>query len=65
MKVDIAYNGKSLGELVIPRTTPLFHTVAGGFQVGMDVGSPVSLDYYDKAPYALKNATMKFHAAHK
>ena len=66
LSVDISYNGKSIIETVIPRTTPLIYSFSSTFDVGIDVGSPVSADYFDKAPYALTNAKLhKLYAVHK
>ena len=35
----------------MPRNTPLVFTANDSFDVGMDSYSPVSLAYYDRAPF--------------
>ncbi|MGB6012351.1 MAG: hypothetical protein WBI57_13890, partial [Desulfobacterales bacterium] len=33
------------------RSVPAAHTASETFDVGADLGSPVALDYYDRAPF--------------
>ena len=44
-------NGKEVGQGRIGRTVPGSHTASETFDVGMDLGSPVALDYFDRAPF--------------
>ena len=49
--VTLRVNGKQVGEGRIERSVPGTHTASETFDVGKDLGSPVSLDYYDRAPF--------------
>ncbi len=47
LKVD----GKECSHLTVKRTVPGAFTASETFDVGVDLGSPVSLDYFDRAPF--------------
>jgi arylsulfatase len=47
LKVD----GKEVAGVTVKRTVPGAFTASETFDVGADLGSPVSLDYYDRAPF--------------
>ena len=49
--VTLTVNGKQVGQGRIERSVPGGHTSSETFDVGKDLGSPVSLDYYDRAPF--------------
>ncbi len=44
-------NGKEVGQGRIERSVPAMHTASETFDMGADLGSPVSLDYFDRAPF--------------
>jgi arylsulfatase A-like enzyme len=44
-------NGEQVGQGRIERSVPAAHTASETFDVGVDLGSPVALDYYDRAPF--------------
>ncbi len=44
-------NGKEAASGVVPVSAPLLFTANDCLDIGTDLGSPVSLDYYDKAPF--------------
>jgi arylsulfatase len=46
----------------VPRSPSLFFTTNDTFDVGMDSYSPVSEDYYDRAPFAFKGRIEKVFA---
>ncbi len=48
LKVD----GSEVGRLTVKRTVPAAFTASESFDVGVDLGSPVSLDYYERRPFA-------------
>jgi len=50
--VVMRINDKEVAKGDIPLTAPSFFTHTGTFDVGMDTGAPVSLQYYDQAPFA-------------
>jgi len=49
--VTLIVNGEQVGQGRIERSVPAAHTASETFDVGVDLGSPVSLDYYDRAPF--------------
>ena len=48
LKVD----GKEVGRVTVKRTVPAAFTASESFDVGIDLGAPVSLDYFDRRPFA-------------
>lgn len=49
--VTIKVDGKQIGEVALAKTVPLAFTASETFDVGVDLGSTVSLDYLDKRPF--------------
>ena len=49
--VVINVNGSEAARLELPRTVPLAFTASETFDVGVDLGSPVSTEYYDQRPF--------------
>ena len=47
LKVD----GEEVGKVVVARTVPVGFTASETFDVGVDLGSPVSPDYFDRRPF--------------
>jgi hypothetical protein len=57
MNVILKVNGKTVAQGTVPAAMSLHFT--GGnetFDIGSDLGSPVSLDYFDKAPFAFNGS---------
>ena len=52
MDVTIKVNDKVIGQGQVPTAISLHFTTNESFDIGSDTSSPVSLDYYDKAPFA-------------
>jgi arylsulfatase len=50
-EVVVKSNGKEVARGTIPTLATLAFTANDCFDIGTDEGSPVSLDYYHKAPY--------------
>ncbi len=48
----LTLNGKVAGSATAPYTAPLTFSATETFNVGADKGSPVSLDYFKRAPFA-------------
>ena len=48
--VTLSVNGKQVAEMRVERSVPAGHTASETFDVGKDLGSPVALDYVDRAP---------------
>ncbi len=49
--VTIRVNGQEVAKGRVPRNAPVLFTANDSFDVGMDSYSPVSLAYYDRAPF--------------
>ncbi len=49
--VDFNVDGKSLGTLKLKRTVPVAFSATESFDVGLDLGSPVSASYEDHRPF--------------
>jgi len=49
--LTLKVNGKEVGQGRIERSVPGGHTASETFDVGADLGSPVALDYFDRAPF--------------
>ncbi len=59
--ITLTVNGKEVGKGRIERSVPGVHTASETFDVGLDLGSPVSLDYYDRAPFKFNGKIEKIH----
>lgn len=49
--VVLQVDGKEVARAKVKRTVPGAFTASETFDVGVDLGSPVSLDYFDRAPF--------------
>jgi arylsulfatase A-like enzyme len=49
--VVLSVDGTEVGRVHVGRTVPAAFTASETFDVGVDLGSPVSLDYFDRAPF--------------
>ena len=49
--LTLRVNGKQVAQGRIERSVPGIHTASETFDVGVDLGSPVALDYVDRAPF--------------
>ena len=67
LKVTLKVNGRSAAEGTVPISAPLIFTTNDCLDIGMALGSPVSLDYYDKAPFKfngkIENVYVKYLTA--
>lgn len=50
--VTLVVDGKEVGKTNLKRSVPLLFTASETFDVGVDLGSPVSLNYDDRRPFA-------------
>ena len=62
--VTLTVNGKQVGQGRIERSVPAAHTASETFDVGVDLGSPVALDYYDRAPFRFNGEIETIHIAY-
>ena len=51
-EVVLSVDGSEVGRTTVKRTVPAAFTASESFDVGIDLGSPVSLDYFDRRPFA-------------
>jgi arylsulfatase len=49
--VLVKVDGEEIARTTVMRTVPGAFTASETFDVGLDLGSPVSLDYFDRAPF--------------
>ena len=49
--VVLTVDGEDVGRTRVERTVPAAFTASETFDVGVDLGSPVSLDYFDRRPF--------------
>jgi hypothetical protein len=52
MDITLRVNGEVVGRGQVPAAMSLHFTSNATFDIGIDLDSPVSLDYYDLAPFA-------------
>ncbi len=52
LNVTLKVNGVLVAKGEVPVSAPLLFTANDCLDIGTDLGSPVSLDYFDKAPFA-------------
>jgi arylsulfatase A-like enzyme len=57
--ITIKVNGRVVAEGTVPITAPLGFTANDSLDIGSDTGSPVSLDYFDEAPFAFNGTIEK------
>jgi arylsulfatase A-like enzyme len=51
LKVVMKVNGKEVASGVVPVSAPLGFTANDALDFGIDLGSPVGIEYYDQAPF--------------
>jgi arylsulfatase len=59
MDIVMRVNGNVVGQGRVPAAMSLHFTSNATFDIGTDLDSPVSLDYYDQAPFAFNGAIGK------
>ena len=57
--VVLKADGKEVARATVKRTVPGAFTASETFDVGVDLGSPVSLDYFDRAPFRFEGKIEK------
>ena len=61
LMVTLKVNGKVLGQGTVPISAPLAFTANDCLDIGQALGSPVSLDYREKAPFKFNGTIEKMH----
>jgi len=51
-EVALKVDGAEVARMTVKRTVPAAFTASETFDVGIDLGSPVSLDYFDRRPFS-------------
>ena len=64
MDVTLRANGEVVGQGRVPAAMSLHFTSNATFDIGVDLDSPVSLDYYDQAPFAFNGTIGKTRIAY-
>jgi len=59
--IILRVDGKEVGRGRIERSVPAGHTASETFDVGADLGSPVALDYFDRAPFRFNGKIEKIY----
>ena len=59
--ITLKVNGKEVGKGRVERSVPGGHTASETFDVGLDYGSPVALDYFDRAPFKFNGKINEIH----
>lgn len=62
--LTLAVNGKQVAQTRIERSVPVGHTASETFDVGKDLGSPVAMDYLDRAPFAFNGKIDKIRISY-
>ena len=64
LKVTMKVGDQILAEGTVPISAPLLFTANDCLDFGVALGSPVSLDYYDKAPFKFNGTIEQVHVAY-
>ena len=59
--VTLRVDGNEVGAGLIERSVQAGFTASETFDVGIDLGSPVSLDYHERAPFSFNGKIDKLH----
>jgi arylsulfatase len=62
--LSLRLNGQEVASGATPFTPPLAFTASETFDVGEDLGSPVALDYFDRAPFAFNGKVNDVHVTY-
>ena len=60
-RVTFRVDGEQVGQGRVGRSVPAGFTASETFDIGIDLGSPVALDYYDRAPFKFNGKIEKVH----
>ncbi|MDB6145601.1 MAG: arylsulfatase [Pseudomonas sp.] len=62
--LSLRLGGQEVASGVTPFTPPLTFTASETFDVAIDLGSPVTLDYFDRAPFAFNGKVNDVHVTY-
>ena len=60
-KITLIVNGKEVGNVMAKTTVPAIFTASETFDVGMDTGSGVAMEYHDKIPFKFNGKIKKIN----
>ena len=61
LKVALKVNGKEVASGVVPVSAPLLFTANDCLDFGIDLGSPVGIEYYDQGPFKFNGTIQGAH----
>jgi arylsulfatase len=61
LKVGLEVDGTTVAEGTVPVSAPFIFTANDCLDIGRALGSPVSLDYRDRAPFPFNGAIDRVH----
>jgi hypothetical protein len=64
LKVTMKVGDKTVAEGTVPISAPLLFTANDCLDIGIALGSPVSLDYCDKAPFKFNGTIEQVHVTY-
>lgn len=64
LDITVARNGETLGGGQVPISAPLLFTANDCLDIGTCLGSPVSLDYRERAPFPFEGRIHRVHVAY-
>ena len=64
LNVTMTVNGEPVAGGTAPVTCPIAFSANECLDIGVALGSPVSLDYYDKAPFKFTGTIERVHVAY-
>jgi len=59
--ITLKVNGEKVGEVLAKTTVPAIFTASETFDVGIDLASPVAMDYHDRAPFKFNGEIEKIN----
>ena len=59
--LTLTVNGKEVAKTRIERSVPSLHSFGETFDVGIDHGAPVAMDYLERAPFQFNGKIEKIH----
>jgi len=61
LDVTLKVDGKEVAKGRVPVSAPVGFTANDCFDIGTDLGSPVSIDYFDRAPFEFDGTILEVH----
>ena len=62
--LTLTVNDRQVAQTRIERSVPAAHTASETFDVGKDLGSPVAMDYLDRAPFEFSGKIEEIHISY-